>query len=47
MGVVGREKKGNFIYYFLTDLDLLVVLDMMKKVVGAIVVKRNRMIKGE
>lgn len=47
MGVVGREKKGNFIFYFLTDLDLLAVLDMMKKVVGAIVSKRNGMITGE
>ena len=47
MGVLGREKKGNFIYYYLTDLDLLAVLDKMKKVVGAIVSKRNGMIRGE
>lgn len=45
MGVLGREKKGNFIYYFLTDLDLLAVLDKMKKVVRSIVAKRNGVIK--
>ncbi|MFC2155253.1 ArsR/SmtB family transcription factor [Acidobacteriota bacterium] len=45
MGVLGREKKGNFIYYFLNDLDLLAVLEMMKKVVGSIVAKRDGMIK--
>lgn len=45
MGVLNREKKGNFIYYFLTDLDLLAVLDKMKKVVGSIVAKRNEMMK--
>ena len=47
MGVLGREKKGNFIYYFLSDLDLLAVLEMMKKVVRSIVSKRDGMLKGQ
>ena len=45
MGVLGREKKGNFIYYFLSDLDLLSVLEKMKKVVSAIMAKRNGLLK--
>jgi DNA-binding transcriptional ArsR family regulator len=41
IGVVSREKKGNFIFYFLVEPDLLDVLDKMRKVTDSICSHRN------
>ncbi|HLP45238.1 MAG TPA: metalloregulator ArsR/SmtB family transcription factor [Candidatus Deferrimicrobium sp.] len=43
VGVLSREKKGNFIYYFLMEPELLEVLKKMKNVIGSIASKRNKM----
>jgi DNA-binding transcriptional ArsR family regulator len=43
VGVVGREKKGNFIYYYLVEPQLLEVLKAMRFVVHSIASRRNRM----
>lgn len=43
IGVVGREKKGNFIYYYLVEPQLLEVTKTMKTVVHSIASRRNRM----
>jgi ArsR family transcriptional regulator len=45
VGILCREKKGNFIYYYLTDPDLLKVLNDMKQVIRSISLKRNGIIK--
>jgi DNA-binding transcriptional ArsR family regulator len=42
VGVVGREKKGNYIYYFLAEPGLLEVLQRMRGVIHSIVSKRNQ-----
>jgi DNA-binding transcriptional ArsR family regulator len=48
VGVVGREKKGNFIYYFLMEPALLKALEQMREVIRSIASKRNRkMIESE
>jgi DNA-binding transcriptional ArsR family regulator len=43
IGVVGREKKGNFIYYYLAEPLLLEVMKTMRTVVHSIASRRNRM----
>lgn len=43
VGVLSRSKRGNFIYYRLTDLDLLEALKRMRMVIGGIVKSRNKM----
>ncbi len=43
VGVVGREKKGNYIYYFLVETQLLEVMRKMRTVVHSIAARRNRM----
>lgn len=43
IGVVGREKKGNFIYYYLAEPLLLEVMKKMRAVVHSIASRRNRM----
>ncbi|MCP4215621.1 MAG: hypothetical protein GY765_13285, partial [bacterium] len=35
---------GNFIYYYLTEQDLLKALDMMKKSINSISNKKNQML---
>ena len=42
IGVIGREKKGNFIYYYLMETDLLEVLEKMKAVIRSIASKKNK-----
>ncbi|HLP45228.1 MAG TPA: metalloregulator ArsR/SmtB family transcription factor [Candidatus Kapabacteria bacterium] len=42
-GVLTREKKGNFIYYYLTESELLEILKKMRNIIGSIVAKRNKM----
>ena len=42
-GVVGREKQGNFIYYFLMEPGLLEVLQRMRVVIHSMMSKRNQM----
>lgn len=44
VGVLKREKQGNFIYYSLTEKSLLLVLENMRKVILSIAEKRNRFI---
>jgi ArsR family transcriptional regulator len=46
VGILSREKKGNYIYYYLTELSLLEVLDKMKKVIQSVSSKRNGLLKG-
>jgi len=41
VGVVGREKKGNFIFYFLVEPGLLDVLDKMRNITDSIRTHRN------
>ncbi len=41
LGILSREKKGNFVYYSLTEPQLLDVLKMMRKVIESIMKKRN------
>ena len=43
VGVLGREKQGNFIYYFLTEPGILEVLKKMRSVIHSITSKRNQM----
>ncbi|MDQ1351061.1 MAG: hypothetical protein QG657_1363 [Acidobacteriota bacterium] len=43
IGVVGREKKGNFIYYYLAEPLLLEVMKTMRTVVHSVASRRNRM----
>ena len=43
VGVVGREKKGNFIYYFLPVPEILEVMKKMRAVVHSIASRRNQM----
>ena len=43
VGVVGREKKGNFIYYFLMEPDLLAALQKMRKAIHSIAARRNEL----
>ena len=43
VGVVGREKQGNFTYYYLVEPDLLEVLQQMRGVIHSIVSKRSQM----
>ena len=45
VGVLSREKKGNFIYYYLTEKSLLDVLKRMKQVIGSISSRRNVILK--
>ena len=42
IGVIGREKKGNFIYYYLMEPGLLEVLKKMKTVIRSIASKKNK-----
>lgn len=44
IGVLNREKKGNFIYYSLTNLELLEVMEKMKSVFCSILSQRNQII---
>lgn len=44
IGVVGREKKGNFIYYYLVEPQILEVTKKMRAVAHSIAARRNRMI---
>ncbi len=39
-GVLGREKKGNFIYYFLMEPGLMEVLEKMKTIIYSISSRR-------
>ncbi len=41
LGIVMREKRGNFVYYSLTEPKLLEVLKMMRSVIESIMKKRN------
>ncbi len=41
LGIVRREKKGNFVYYYLTEKKLLEVLKLMRSVIETIMEKRN------
>lgn len=41
VGVLSREKQGNYIYYFLTEHTLMEVLQKMREVVRSITSKRN------
>lgn len=43
IGVLGREKKGNYIFYYLMEFELLDVLQGMKRVVYSIASKRNQL----
>jgi DNA-binding transcriptional ArsR family regulator len=43
VGVVSREKEGNFIFYSLSQPELLDVLKRMKTVIGSIASRRNKM----
>lgn len=43
IGVVCREKKGNFIYYYLAEPQLLEVMNKMRAVVYSIASRRNQM----
>lgn len=45
VGILSREKSGNYIYYYLTDKELLEVLKKMKRVIGSISSKRNIILK--
>lgn len=45
VGVLNREKKGNHVYYFLTESALLSVLSKMRDVIRSIASQRDRMIK--
>lgn len=42
VGVLNRNKKGNFIYYSLTETELLEALKKMRSVITAIASKRNQ-----
>ena len=42
IGVIGREKKGNFIFYFFMEPGLLEVLEKMKAVIRSIASKKNK-----
>ena len=44
VGVLDRVKKGNFIYYFLTEAELLDALRKMRVVIHRIASTRNKMI---
>lgn len=46
VGILSREKKGNYIYYYLTELSLLEVLDKMKQVIQSVSAERNGLLKG-
>jgi len=43
VGVVGREKKGNYIYYYLSEPELLAALKKMRSAIHSIADKRNQM----
>ncbi len=43
VGVLSRAKKGSFIYYFLTDQELLLALGKMRDVVSSVTAIKNKM----
>jgi ArsR family transcriptional regulator len=45
VGVLNREKKGNHVYYFLTESSLLSVLSKMQDVIRSIASHRDSMMK--
>jgi len=41
IGVLSRKKDGNFIYYYLTETEILEVLEHMQRVIASITAKRS------
>jgi len=40
-GILSKEKQGNFVYYYLTDPELLQGVSRMQKIIGNITRKRH------
>lgn len=40
-GILGREKQGNYVFYYLTDPGLLKGIDDMQQIIKGIVSKRD------
>ncbi len=45
IGILGRHKKGNYIYYYLEHIELLDVIKNMKEIVKLITQKRNKILE--
>jgi ArsR family transcriptional regulator len=44
IGILGRKKEGNYIYYYLEHYELLDVIKNMKEIVKLITLKRNNLL---
>ncbi len=47
IGILGREKVGNYIYYYLAQPEILKVMEMMREIVRKISKERHSFVNNE